>query len=159
MNQIRKAAPPDGKARCTHLTTAGQPCRAWALTGSDPPTCAMHAGRVTGQGAPAGNRNAVRHGFFAEFDLQDPAHPPINGIIHDLVARQEQLSAIIDDHLAELTIPDLARLLAIHGQNASRLGRLLRDRRALGGDAADGFTQAIGAALNELGTMWGVDLT
>ncbi len=136
--------PPDTKRRCTKLTKAGNYCRAWALRDSDPPTCAMHAGRVTGQGAPAGNRNAVTHGFYAAgsplpIDLDDLEHPPINGIIHDLVARQVQLSAIIDAHVDELTIPDLARLFAIHGQNASRLGRLLRDRRALAGDAADGF--------------------
>ncbi len=36
----------------------------------------------------------------------------------------------------------------------SRLGRLLRDRRALSGDAADGISDAIAKALDELGSEW-----
>ena len=28
--------------RCTHITKAGRPCKAWAVCGSDPPACASH---------------------------------------------------------------------------------------------------------------------
>ena len=56
------------------------------------------------------------------------------------------------------SITELARLLSIHGANASRLGRLLRDRRALSGDAADGMSGAIAQALDELSTELGMDL-
>ena len=151
------------KRRCTQLTKAGKYCRAWALRDSDPPTCAMHSGRVTGQGAPEGNRNAVTHGFYAagspcRVDLDDLEHPPINGVIQDLVARQEQLSAIIDTHIDDLSIQDLARLFAIHGQNASRLGRLLRDRQALSGDGDDRFEQFMDAVLDGLSEELGIEL-
>jgi hypothetical protein len=47
------------------------------------------------------------------------------------------------------------KLFALHAQNASRLGRLLRDQRALGGQAAEGLTAAIAAALDELNTELG----
>ena len=32
--------------------------------GSDPPLCAAHAGLNRGAGAPKGNKNAVKHGFY-----------------------------------------------------------------------------------------------
>ena len=149
---------PSTSRHCTHTTARGFPCRAWALRDSDPPTCAMHAGRVTGQGAPDGNRNAIKHGLYADFDLDGIEHPPINSVIQDLVARQVQLSAIIDTHIDDLSIQDLARLFAIHGQNASRLGRLLRDRKALSGDAADRFQQIVDMALDGLSAEWGIEL-
>ena len=150
--------PPDTKRRCTHPTKSGQPCRAWALKGSDPPTCAIHAGRVTGQGAPPGNRNRVTHGFYADFDLYDPDAPPINGIIQDLAARMAQLSQIIESYADELSIADLVTLFRVHGQNASRLGRLLRDRDALSGDSTDRLTQIFDAALDALSEEWEVEL-
>jgi hypothetical protein len=52
--------------RCSHTTRSGQPCRAWAIRGSDPPTCSAHAGRLKGRaGAPPGNQNARTHGYYA----------------------------------------------------------------------------------------------
>jgi hypothetical protein len=53
---------------------------------------------------------------------------------------------------------ELARLLALHGQNASRIGRLLRDQRALSGAAADGLLEAIAKALDEISTELGIKL-
>jgi hypothetical protein len=50
------------------------------------------------------------------------------------------------------------KLFSLHGQNASRLGRLLRDQRALSGQAADGLLDAIGKALDEISTELGVTL-
>ena len=151
---------PTTKRRCTQLTKDGQPCRAWAMRDSDPPTCAIHAGRVTGQGAPHGNRNAVKHAFYAHYGLEDDEirPPSINAIIHDLVARQEQLSAIIDDHLDDLSIQELVRLFAIHGQNASRLGRLLCHRQALVGDSDDRFQQFIDGWIDDVCEEYGVEL-
>jgi hypothetical protein len=58
----------------------------------------------------------------------------------------------------EATVSELTHLLRIHGQNASRLGRLLRDRRALSGDAADGISGAVAQALDELSNELGVEL-
>ena len=110
------------------------------------------------KGAQPGNANARRHGVYAA-----PPHPllTIADILADAQARQAQLSAYID---ATLTDPEgadtetVVKLLGLHGQNASRLGRLLRDQRALTGAAADGMAAAIGQALDELSTEWGVEL-
>jgi hypothetical protein len=89
----------------------------------------------------------------------------IAGVIADLAAKQQCLSAFIDDLLrlaaaSPEAVParDLTHLLALHGQNATRLGRLLRDKRALSGEAADGLSSAISQALDELSTEWGIEL-
>jgi hypothetical protein len=89
----------------------------------------------------------------------------IHELVHDLVAKQQGLSALIDRLLAEeaqtpgtLSVQELARLMALHSQNASRLGRLLRDKRALSGEASDGIDDATSQALDELSAEWGIEL-
>jgi hypothetical protein len=84
----------------------------------------------------------------------------ILAIVLDLLAKQNRLSRYIDGCLGDGKVPvqDLARLLAIHSQNAARLGRLLRDKRALSDRAADAMTAAIDQALDELSAEWGIDL-
>ena len=78
----------------------------------------------------------------------------IEAVLADLATRQGQITDLLAQGLAT---PDqdrnfLTKLLELHGQNASRLGRLLRDQRALSGQAADGIAGAIAAALDELAT-------
>jgi hypothetical protein len=146
------------KRRCTATTRAGRPCRAWALHGTEPSLCSVHAGVSTSPGP--GNRNAIQHGFYAAFH-PDPEQgfSPINGVIHDLAAKQAQLSDLISQCLDDNPAADatqLARLLAIHGQNASRLGRLLRDQSALSKGTNDQLQAGIAQALEELSAEWGV---
>ena len=47
-------------ARCGAKTRRGTPCEAPAVQGRQ--RCRMHGG-AAGSGAPAGNRNAVTHGY------------------------------------------------------------------------------------------------
>ena len=81
----------------------------------------------------------------------------IADILRDLADQQTRLTEMID-----ATDPDdvrtLVKLFSLHAQNASRMGRLLRDQRALSGQAADGITGAIAQALDELSSEWGVTL-
>ena len=154
--------------RCTATTQSGRPCRAWAMHDTDPPRCAIHAGRAVG-GAPPGNRNAVTHGYYTAPDLsgetcarpEDVPRIDLNRIILDLAAKQAQLSAMIDHCLQDINghdLRDIARLMALHAQTASRLGRLLRDQDALSGNTADQLQEAINFALDELSEEWGVEL-
>jgi hypothetical protein len=82
----------------------------------------------------------------------------IEEVIRDLAAQQAWLSNHIDNQRDELNTVNLARLLALHGQNASRLGRLLRDQRVLSGEAADSIAGAIDQAFDELSIIFGMQL-
>ena len=87
----------------------------------------------------------------------------IDDVVADALAKQSRFSELlaqIDDEEGPLSgdLEGLGRLFALHGQNASRLGRLLRDQRALSGQAADGLLEAIGKALDEISTELGVTL-
>ncbi len=116
--------------------------------------CAAHAGKL---GAPKGNDNAQKHGFYSQ-PVKEFAG--IGDVVADMLARQAQLSGFIERQTlgGEMDCESMARLLALLGQNASRIGRLLRDQRALSGAAADGLLDAIGKALDEIGTELGVSL-
>ena len=142
------------KRRCAATTSKGQPCQAWAVRDSDPPRCAPHGGGEHPVGAPAGNTNAQTHGFYAA----DPDQITINDAIADLTDKMRRLDRLMAQH-EEQGNGQLAYLFAIYTQASSRLSRLLRDRRALSGEAADGIAGAIAQAMDELGSELGVDLT
>jgi hypothetical protein len=158
--------------KCTQSTRTGKPCRAWAIRGSNPPTCATHAGRTKDAGAPLANVNRQAHGFYSA--ALDPNE------LADLVAFADDLS--LNDEIAlarvilrrvmiHLKLPvtdrpaeqriddaDLARLAGLVLAGTRTVARLLRDQRALSGDAADGFAGAIAQALDELSTEIGLQL-
>ena len=61
MNHARDTGPMQASPRCGAQTRNGDTCRAPALRGKG--RCRMHGG-ARGSGAPFGNGNAVKHGFF-----------------------------------------------------------------------------------------------
>ncbi len=171
---------------CTATTRQGQPCRAWAVPGTDPPRCAPHGGAGAKPGAPEGNQNAVTHGFYARnwsfpqiSDVADPktqsgqTHIPdtqddvivaatlaevMTYITEDLVKKYIALSKYIDQSFAELTPLAMTHLLALHAQIASRIGRLLRDQKIIDPGLPTGMEQAINKALDELSEQFGTPL-
>ena len=140
--------------RCSAKTASGHPCKAWAVHDTDPPLCSAHGGGKRPVGAPPGNTNAVKHGFYSV----DPDQVTINDAIADLTDKMRRLDRLMAQH-EEQGNGQLAYLFAIYTQASSRLSRMLRDRRALSGEAADGIAGAIAQAMDELGTELGVDLT
>ncbi|WP_287434366.1 HGGxSTG domain-containing protein [Maritimibacter sp.] len=52
----------DASPRCGAKTRSGKPCRAPAVAGKA--RCRMHGGAV-GSGAPKGNKNALKHGYYS----------------------------------------------------------------------------------------------
>ena len=154
--------------RCTATTRAGRPCRAWAVQDTDPPRCASHGGSATKIGAPPGNTNAQTHGVYARSpsgDTQPPDPPPVDldTRIADLNRRIEQLSAYID-HVTvgpedgDIDVDQYARLLSLHGQLTSRLGRLLRDKQQISPEDDSLLQQAINNALDQASEILGVQL-
>ena len=148
--------------RCTATCADGSPCQAWAVHGSDPPRCAPHGGGRTLTGAPLGNQNARKHRFHVRTSPLDGGRSgacTIDGVIADLHRQQQRLSRYIDEHIDELEPSELIRFLRVHGQSCSCLGRLLRDRQALGGGFQADMEELTRQALAELSEEWGVDLT
>jgi hypothetical protein len=174
--------------RCTAVRADGDPCRAWAVRGSDPPRCGVHSGTDAPIGAPLGNANALKHGAYAdpstlrrlaadipdddvaELDefflpggldrgrLRDLEGWSIEVLIIDVSLKLAILSRYIHAHMEDLTVEQLGGLLRIHGQNASRLGRLLRERRAITGETGGHLEEALNRALDQLSAELGVDL-
>jgi hypothetical protein len=159
--------------RCTGTRTNGKDCRAWAQQDSDPALCSAHAAGASGPVRIAdrasdsnnGTRSAeeIPSGGTGAVDLSRVHYDTpitITSIIEDLAKKQITLSMYLDERIAEgpVDLNELAHLFALHGLNASRLGRLLRDQRALSGEAADGIAGAIAQALDELSTELGADL-
>ena len=86
--------------------------------------------------------------------------PPV--ALDDLIARlagqQAALARRIDRCWSDLDPLPLARLLSLHGENAARLGLLLRHWHAIHGPPQNPLDAAIDAALHKLGTEWGIEL-
>jgi hypothetical protein len=58
----------------------------------------------------------------------------------------------------ELPLREYTRLLALHGQLCSRLGRLLRDQQELGGKGDPELDQAMEEALDLAGSILGIEV-
>ena len=77
--------------RCSATTASGHPCRAWAVRETKPPRCSAHGGGERPVGAPEGNTNAVKHGFYSA----DPTEVTIDEAIAGLVDKMTRLDDII----------------------------------------------------------------
>ena len=154
---------PTAKTRCTATTRKGTPCRSWAIPGSKPPTCASHRQTGPRPGPPQGNANAVTHGAYA--DRNGAAEPiDLQARISDLDRRIQRLSEYIDaaevgdGEAGTITVGDYTRLVSLHGQLCSRIGRLLRDQQQLGGGDISEMQAAIDQALTQAGQVLGIEL-
>jgi hypothetical protein len=106
---------------------------------------------------------AVEGNSADNFYSKDPADVNVNEAIAGLVDKMRRLDRVIDLHESNMlaggcTNGHLVKLFALYAQSSSRLTSMLRARRALSGEAADGIARAIAQALDELSTEWGVEL-
>ena len=88
-------------------------------------------------------------------DYKEYKDPPveIDSIISTLAYHQSCLAARFEGSWDEIDPGELARLLTLFGQIASRLGRLLRDRYALHGDSFEQFEAVIRSMLERVGEL------
>ena len=144
--------------------------------------------RSGSRGAPKGNDNARRHGFYAAARKDTPksfggaahapASPPGEGagkpspapilsleqIIAELYAKQKDLAAHIETlNYSDASIGlDLAdrklAALALFRQNAATLGRLVRDSHDLRTGEGDRLAHALNAALDAMSKELGIKL-
>lgn len=154
------ATNPDAR-KCAATTAAGRPCRAWAMHDSDPPICNIHAGTAK---APTSNDNAKTHGFYSraytDQEIADLITYAIDETLDDEIAvtRVALRRVFTLLKLANLEPKEYTHLASLAFVGARTVGRLLRDKRALSGEAADGLTTTLTAALDELATELGIDV-
>jgi hypothetical protein len=147
--------------KCQATTAKGQPCRAWAVVGSQPSRCASHGGTTRSPGAPPSNTNRETHGAYTA-PLEEPVSLPAR--ILDLNRRINRLSHYLDNlELGDgteqtITVKDYATLAALHGQLTSRLGRLLRDQQHIDEQDGSELDLAIEQALTVAGEKLGITL-
>ena len=130
----------DESSCCRGTTRTGQPCRARPVKGSA--YCPAHNPPESGRPRRLAS---------------------IDDVIADLLGKQERLSALLDEVALyraqdEAEVNGLVKLFGLHSQNASRLGRLLRDRQALGESPAEALLVVIDQALDELSRELGLEL-
>jgi hypothetical protein len=169
----RKNKKPSASRRCSHTTARGQPCRAWALRDSDPPTCSTHARRpfeagpdgARTAGAPPGNQNSVTHGFYANaLSRQEVADvmktlglPTLEPEIACARVALRRVFAFLNNP-AELSAREQARLVSIAFNGARTVARLLREHYAIVGKPPTELAQAINEALDSLSEEWDIPL-
>ncbi len=105
------------------------------------------------RGGQPHNTNAQKHGAYSA-----PAAPAatIDDAIKQLLDCQDRIAHALDEN--ELDTETQIRAFGLMAANTRRLGRLLRDQRALSGQAADGIAGAIAQALDELSNELGQPL-
>ena len=118
-------------------------CRAWAMRGRE--LCASHSRQVE-VGAPAGNRNAVKHGFYDSRRLLSGGEgsrpgrvvaevlrvPTLDDEIALLAARRDAVDRWMLGRMEAGEEVDVLRYLALLGQIGSRIARMMKVREALG---------------------------
>jgi len=166
---------------CTATTRAGKPCRNHACPGS--PFCSVHGGQPRARtsarnrtsaptpaaltpaaptpaaptpaaptpAAPTPEPKAARRSFYSADAAAVTIDEAIAGFV-DKMTRLDALDAAAGD------AGTLLRIFGLYTSACSRLARLLRDRRALSGEAADGIAGAVSQALDELKTELNADL-
>lgn len=147
--------------KCGATTATGRACRAWAIRQSDPPLCSAHAGHL---GAPHGNTNAMTHGFYAraytDQEIADLVAHAINESLDDEIGTARVALRRVLELLeaGQLTADEYAKLAGLAFVGSRTIGRLLRDRRALSGESADGIADFLSSALDEVATELGIDV-
>lgn len=159
--------PNPDKEKCSHTTLAGKPCNAWAIRGSDPPTCAIHA-KLTGGGAPKGNQNARKHGFYSnQFTAEEAAKllevQEQEGLEDEIVLTRIQLYRIANytKHMLEEaesnnrlpSLRDLSTAIRLHNDTLKALATATR----MSGPGRS-FGDIIDEVLEELSAEWDTDL-
>lgn len=145
------------KRRCTHPG-----CQAWALRGGD--RCYAHRDRPPP--APSESAPSPTLGLYTDvFAPEDLARlaPLLDHLsLDDEIWMVRMINERLLQRLQEGPVDDelLVRLARLLYQGAGQVARLLRDRRAITGDAEEGFAQAMGRVLDELNTLtdWDVRL-
>lgn len=110
-------------------------------------------------GAQPGNQNARKHGYYSQHltaeELEALSLEAQDTALADEIALQRVLNNRLLKAMAEATPDELLRIAHLLTVSTGRIARLLRDQRALSGEAADGLLQALQKGAEEILTELG----
>jgi len=145
------------KKRCSATTKLGKACRAWAIRGGE--LCSAHARANVGAGAPKGNGNAVKHGFYRSVltadEVADLVTHAENDTIDDEIALTRVLLRRLMKRLQEPDV-DLGELRAVSPlifTGARTVASLMRQKKPSGG-----IQDTINDILDELSSQYPIQL-
>ena len=143
------------RARCTHITKAGRPCKGWAVRGSDPPACSSHL-----SAAPA--EPGFYGGTLTEEELADLVRHAADLTLDEEIActriAVRRTLEFLSEGRGSLSESDYLRAAGLVFQGARTIARLMRDQQALLGESADRMKAVFDTALDALSAEWGVEL-
>jgi hypothetical protein len=148
----------DERKQCKATTRAGHRCKRLAKVGSD--FCGLHDGSGAQPGAPRGNQNARKHGFYSriytEEDLADIASVAATADLSDEIALLRVfIRRVAVEGVETMQAPEL---LSAISRACGRLTQMLKAQRVISGDAADSFQQALAEVLDGLEEELGLGL-
>lgn len=165
-------SPPLAPLRCSATRQDGRPCRAWALKGSSPPRCRVHARQTPARAAlvPASPGRAEPSPSETRGCFYRQALTPSE--VADLIPVAGDLSLQDEIALTRITLRRVVNLLedrSLHPDQVANLSKLvltgvrtvahlLRQHQALTGSGADSYAVAMGVGLDALGSQLGIDL-
>ena len=151
-----RTTPKDDAPRCAGRTRAGLPCRRFPVSGGI--FCAAHMGfQRDGQGAPHGNRNGLRHGFYSPV-LDDDEAADLQGLIdaQDLSGEiglvrtlVRRIARQLKDEDRVYTVKELATMVTLAFTGTRTIAHLIA-RNNGGASFADILEEALGE-MNEFG--------
>lgn len=151
------------KRKCTATTIAGRPCQAWAIRESDPPRCPAHAG--PDRGASSLRQQTEEDSFYrrqlSNQELADlVAYSGDGGLGDEIAINRVMLRRLLNSlgDTEDASLSDVVKVATLVFRGTKAVAALLRDERALSGEAADGIAGAIAQALDELSTELGLEL-
>lgn len=127
------------------------------MHGSDPPTCSTHA-RITGGGAPKGNQNALKHGFYSRLIRPEESAQLVtlmqSGELDDELAMTRVVARRVLERLESAAdIEEFKTLVQLHFLGMRTIAGLIK-----AGGPTSTFRDVLDAVLNDLGHDWNASL-
>jgi len=113
------------------------------------------------RGAPPGNLNALKHGFysrvFRKMELGDLQSVPLKDLQDEISMLRVLIRRVVEFSQQASTLDEYLRLLSTLSQATANLGRLVRTQHLLAASPTSELDAAFEIALKELYQEWGLD--
>ncbi len=155
--------------KCTAIRSDGQPCKAWAVRGSDPALCSVHKRPASkpARSQPKAGGKVIR----IETGVVKPACPytleQIAGLLREnadgsledeLVIARLAVRRLMSQLEEELTPHEFAHLAGVIFTGTNTIVRLLKSQRDLDNHSAADIARAMIQALDETSREMGIPL-